>query len=84
MNGTPTDLSFDIFVRSGENEVKAGSFACPAGTSAHSYGLQVQGMPAGPKNVDVILRSKINAALNTLDTFAAWKGEIVFKDVPVK
>jgi hypothetical protein len=84
VNGTPAPLSFDVFVRAAGTETKAGYFACPAGTTAHGYGMQVTGAAAKPKTFDVILRINLDAALNTLDTFEAWKGEIVLKNVPVK
>ncbi len=84
VNGPPVAVSFDVFVKTGGQEVKAGSFACPAGTTNHGYGMDPHGLPVGPKTVDVIFRSNLDAALNTLDTLEAWKGEIVFKDVPVK
>jgi hypothetical protein len=84
VNGPPIGISFDVFVRSDGQEIKAGTVACPAGTTVHGFGMDAKGLSAKPKMLDIILRSNIDPLLNTLDTFEGWKGEIVLKDLPVK
>ena len=84
VDGPPVGISFDVFASAGGKETKIGSFACPAGTTAHSWTMMTAPIPVALRSVDMIFRSDIDPALNTIDTFEMWNGEIVFKDVQVK
>lgn len=82
--GPPVDLAFDIYLRTGNQETlvsnifwqKNSSPSFSGGTDRHPKNL--------PAKVDIILRSSEDVARRTIHSTQIWKGEIVFKDVPVK
>jgi hypothetical protein len=82
VDNNPVGLSFDVLLRDETGERKIGGFACPAGTTQYSFGLDFMNTTA--KIVDVILRSNPELAKSQINVFQVWDGELVFKDVPVK
>jgi hypothetical protein len=83
IDNPPVGLSFDIFLKSPSGEMKVGSFACPAGNPKEGWGTGGMLISAPGKVVDVILRGNPEPAKGTTNTFQAWDGEVVFKNVSV-
>ena len=82
-NSAPINLAFEFFIRNKGREYPAGSITYPkASTSASIYTLQDYPKPL-PEKVDIIFRSSEAVARHTMDFTQIWKGELVFKDVPI-
>ena len=80
----PVDLAFDVFIRCNGKEYTAMSVNFHKGGEGN-YGTTASDFPVEPiPKVDVILRSNESVAATTLDMTQIWKGEIVFKDVPLQ
>jgi len=78
----PKDLAFDVFVRQGDQEWKAGALTGLAGHSvASGFGPSIQGLQPGA--VTVIFRSNEAVLRRTIDMTTAWDGELIFENVPV-
>ncbi len=80
------DLAFDVFIRTGGKEHLIGGVNFKNNIdSGYGTGGDTDGYPQPfPDRVDVILRSSETVARSTTNLTQIWKGEIVFKDVPVK
>ena len=79
---TPKDLAFDVFVRQGDQEWKAGSLTGVAGNSnAWGLGPTIQGLQPGA--VTIIFRPSEAVLRRTIDMTTAWDGELIFENVPV-
>jgi len=78
----PVPVAFKIFVRDRDKEYPFSGFSMGAnGNSSCGMGGQIK--QDLPDHVDLILRSDLGTALNTLDMTQMWVGEIVIKNVPV-
>lgn len=79
----PTNIAFEVFVKQGDVEWRAGSIMARTGART-TYALS-QDMPndfaADPEEMLIVLRPAANAAEATVDITEFWDGEIV---LPVK
>ena len=82
----PVDLAFDVFIRTGGKEYLFGGINFKKNIdSNYGIGGGGNGYPQPfPDHVDIILRSSETVARSTTNLTQIWKGEIVFKDVPVR
>jgi hypothetical protein len=79
----PIDVAFAALLRDGDEELELTSFALRA-SGNHGYHLQgdLEGFDA--ETVDVVLRTKAEAARRTVDIIRIWDGELLFEDFPVE
>ena len=80
---SPVDLAFDAFAR-----IKGKEYPMTSVQVIHDQTdcVAVSCENAGPSqepHIDIILRSSEKAVRRTLDQYAYWEGELIFKDVPV-
>jgi hypothetical protein len=79
----PENVGFEVFGVVGGKEHLLGTLTAAAGTETHSS-FSASSFPATPDGkIDLILRSDEKAVRQTVDIYKAWKGELVYKDVPV-
>lgn len=79
----PLDTAFDVILRIHGKELLVGRLVLSK-TFNGSFHVPVNDYPTPlPAQVDVVLRSSEDAARTTIDFTQIWKGEIVYKDVPV-
>jgi hypothetical protein len=79
----PANAAFDVIARVGGREYPLGTVTQQKGANG---GIHVSQAPfqGGPVTaIDLILRSSDAAARRTTWCFEAWKGELVFENVPV-
>lgn len=81
---SPVDLAFEVFIRADGKETRATGIYFIK-NSGGGFGTSTTDYPKPlPDHVDVILRSSEAVARGTTNLTQIWKGEIVYKDVPVK
>lgn len=81
----PIDLAFEVIARTPAGEFPINKFDAPAGKTKITT-LSARDFPPGAHvgKVDVVLRSSEEVARSTTYLTKGWKGEIVFRDVPVR
>ena len=79
----PIDIAFNIILKDGDNEYKAGSIAAAAEKKTGLNCMAFIPADLSGKRIDVILRPAPDEAEQTVDLFEIWGEEIVFKDVLV-
>jgi hypothetical protein len=83
----PMNLAFDVIARVGGKEYSIGHIYSNAGES-HGFGTGAFRDKTSPTQTfdkaDIVLRSSETVARETVDLYEIWKGEIVYKDLPVK
>ena len=84
VRGVPVGVGYRVVARRGDREWPLGTFACPAGTTNHSFGMGNQVKEPLPETVDVVFIPDRETAARTTNTFEIWDGEIVIKDVKVE
>ena len=78
----PVNVAFEVFVRQGDSEWKAGLLVGLAHLqSSTSAGTTIVGLQPGP--VDVVLRASKEALRPVTVIDDAWDGEIVIENLPV-
>jgi len=79
----PAPLAVDVIIKSGDKTWKlSGIHFAKGATTGWGTGGMMEGFTAD--KADVILRSSLDAATNSMDLYEMWIGEIVIKNVPVK
>ena len=80
------NIAFDAFARVGEQEFSMSTMTLAKGTPM-GFGLgggeEFVKKHGRPQRITVILRSSDQAARRSIEIYEAWKGELVFEDVPV-
>ena len=84
--GLPVDTAFQVFVRIKGTEYPMGGIYIHNSSLAASYhSTSTNKIPAElPSHTDVILRSSEAVARQTAGITRIWKGEIVFRDLPIE
>ena len=82
----PVNVAFDVIIRAGGREYPTGRIARKAWAGAYNTSFTGDGPPQRPATgkVDLLLRSSPAAARDTVDMTEFWKGELVYKDVPLE
>lgn len=82
---TPSaDIAFAVYARLDGVEKKLSSITIPAGnTTDYHTGGAVPDTWEG-EQVDIILRPSLDAAVNSVDCFKIWGGEIVFENMKIE
>ena len=79
----PENVGFEVFGRVRGKEHSLGTLTAPAGTEINS-GFGASKFPPVPEGkMDLILRSSEKAVRNTVGMYSAWKGELVYENVPI-
>ncbi|MDQ3439720.1 MAG: hypothetical protein M3478_05160 [Planctomycetota bacterium] len=79
----PLPLSFDVFLRSGENEWKFTTISGAGATEYHTGGHLPATANFDARRVSVIFRPSPASAHHTVDITRIWNGEISIPDVEV-
>jgi hypothetical protein len=79
----PADMSFDAFLRFDGREVPAGQVVASKADNPTGLSLTVPATYPPPKTVTLVLRSNPEWAHGTVNVRRIWKGELVYKDLPV-
>lgn len=80
----PVPVSFQVFLRAGEEEHKLASISTAGATSYHTGGHIPASATFDAQRVDVVFRPSPEAAYGTVDITRMWNGEVVIPDVEVK
>jgi hypothetical protein len=88
---TPVNVAFKVYLRIHGKEYEAGSIRAGPSTCQADGDISRMWPTSRPADVplpftscDVILRSSVEVARDTVNMFEIWDGELVYKDVPVK
>jgi hypothetical protein len=79
----PTLLSYTLLLRGGGNEVKVGTVRLPPQNTNYSSWENGHLPAKGLKQVDVILRPRIDSFSHPAKEGLPWAGEIIYTGVPV-
>jgi hypothetical protein len=83
VNNPPVNLGFHVFGRIGGVEHPIGSVVIPAGTTTAQRFSTHKFPPTPSGKLEVILRSSEKVVRETVSMYEAWKGEMVFENVPI-
>jgi hypothetical protein len=83
VQSAPMPVAFEIVLRSGGKEWKAGEVAAAPSPGQQWFAISAQAAELGD-TCDVVLRPSRLAAEKTLDLTEIWYGEVVLKNVPVQ
>ncbi|MGA2500566.1 MAG: hypothetical protein ABSH20_22730, partial [Tepidisphaeraceae bacterium] len=83
VQSVPMPVAFEIVLRSGQKEWKAGELAAPVSSTQQWFGISAKAGEIG-ETCDVVLRPSRAAAEKTLDLTEIWDGEMVVKNVAVQ
>lgn len=84
LRSPPENIAFDVLFRANGKEYPIGEIALGKGQQMIYFLDDTQlADTVNSGKVDVIFRSSESIARKTVDLFEIWKGEIIFKDVPM-
>ena len=83
IDAVPVNIAFDVVTRVGDREHRLGSVHKERGGSTNwSLGTSID-WPA-LEFCDVILRSNADILRRSVDLSSAWKGELVYRNLPIE
>ncbi len=83
VQSSPVPVAFEIILRRGDREWKAGELAAASSPKQQWFGVDAKAAEF-EDTCDVILRASRAPAERTLDLTEVWDGEIVLKNVPIQ
>lgn len=81
--GVPVTLALEAAIEWNHHRVKVGSFVIDASEGRQAFGYSTSPVPALPPDVTVVLRCSKRVALDTVDIYEFWSGELRFEHVAV-
>lgn len=79
----PLGVGFNVDLRFNGQTLDLGSFACPADSDQGWKVIGAANYSDGDGAIDIILRSSKTAAIESIDTYDVWQGELIYRNVPV-